>query len=99
MNEILQPSGDDLREGSKPIVVIAGTHQEYQTFIHAHKLSPRRFRYVYKPEQIRGLRGASYILVGRIWLNTLYNKHPEELVIADMKEIKLPTPTTSNLGT
>lgn len=41
------------------ILVIAGSHQEFEYWRRQKRLSPRDVRYVYSEEQLLGIRGAT----------------------------------------
>lgn len=77
-----------ISELPKRVLVIAGTYEEYKDFLRENHLSPVQFPYISRREQLMGQRGALYMLVGRVWLNEVYDKHMELFQVYDMKEVK-----------
>lgn len=53
------------------IVVIAGTYEQYLTWLKETGASRRNAAYVTRPEQLLGLRGVTVIRTGERWTNPL----------------------------
>ncbi len=84
---------DHLRTARKSqgqrIAVIAGNKEQYHKFIDRFDLSPRQFMYVYRKDQIRGMRGSYYILIGSYFKNEVYYDQTELVKVQQMKELVL----------
>jgi hypothetical protein len=50
-------------------IVIAGSYQQYKSWLRENDLIPRDARYVSFPEQLRGLKDVEVVRTGTWWMN------------------------------
>lgn len=82
---------------SERIAVVAGTYGEYKGFIRRHSLDEKMWFHADRREKIMGLRGIKYLLVGRYYLNPIYDEEPYLFDAYDMKKIEEPMVVMQNL--
>ncbi len=71
------------------IAVIAGTYGEYKYLMDYFNLDRRTWFYANKKERIMGFRNGKYILIGRYWLNPIYDNEPYIFKLYNMQELKV----------
>lgn len=76
------------------VLVIAGSHAQYEQWIRDNDVSKRSTVYVNSAYAIKGMRGAEYIRIGTWYNRKDANKIAQELLIMGCVETKEPPKVT-----
>lgn len=71
---------------TRHIFILAGSHREANCMAKEKGLHPSNWTFLYKPDQLRGLKGKPYIRYGRWWMLRFIDDIERLLVEREMVE-------------